>query len=662
MMVVAFDTETALITPQVPAPPLACITWTLDDGIGPFPPRIIWAGDPGALVLVESWLEDDNVMLVGQNVAFDMGVLCAKWPQLVDQVFAKYDKCLVTDTKIRQQLLDIAAGCFRGRLGDDNKWIKYGYSLDDLHSRACGIRLKKDGWRLLYSYFIDYSLEQWEARAVEVQEMAKRGELAGVIPEKDIAAVVADTDPSGVVKYPLEDARATMAVYKWQEPHAAQWLQDQYRQTQYAWALHLSSTHGLRTTAKGVAQFEALTRNEYEEVKAELLQTGLVRPDGSRNMKLAMQAMVDACDRLGLPLRLTDGGKPSLDKDACDAVEDDIIQSYSSYQTLSKVLANDIIMLRSGCQFPIHPHYDLADTGRSTCTGPNIQALRRKKGIREAFVPRAGKVFAQADYEGLELHTLAQACTSLVGFSKLGEALMAGRDPHSEVAARILDRPYELVLKQVKDKTSPEYDARQAGKVCNFGFPVGLGPDSLVTYARKTYGVNITRDMAVFLKSVWLEQWPEMREYFTYVNSLMTEQTERGAVGMVEQLFVKRFRGASRYTGACSAFSQGLGGDCAKNAMYVVARAMYTDRSSPLFGARAVAFVHDEIIAEVPDDDKAPEAAQELGRLMLQGANVFLPDCPARIEPLLMDCWSKAAKPLYDANGRLRVWRMLENE
>jgi len=57
-----------------------------------------------------------------------------------------------------------------------------------------------------------------------------------------------------------------------------------------------------------------------------------------------------------------------------------------------------------------------------------------------------------------------------------------------------------------------------------------------------------------------------------------------------------------------------------------------------------------------PDDGpQAHDVAIELGRLMLLGANEFLPDVPARVEPLLARCWSKKSKPVY-SNGRLVPW------
>lgn len=613
-VVVAFDTETALFRPGVMAPEMACLTFQADGG----PPHIFHVDQ--AREHIERWLRDPEILLVGHNVQYDMAVICAQWPDLLPLVFEAYRADRVTDTMFRQKLLDIAAGCYRGRMGDDNKWRKYGYSLDDCIYRVRGSRLDKDTWRLRYGEFISVPLDQW---------------------------------PEGARQYPLEDARATLDVYQAQEVHAHPFLADQFRQARYYWALQLSSIWGLRTSRSGVATFEQATTEAFEEVRQECISNGLVRQDGTRNIKAAMEAMVAACEAEGLEVRLTDGGKPTLEKDACDAIDDPVIKSYSEFLTLAKILSNDVPMLLAGTTFPVHPHYDLADTGRTTCTGPNIQALRRKKGIREAFVPRPGKVFAQADFEGLELHTLAQACKELVGFSELGDVLNKGVDAHSELAASILGTTYDDIRAKIKDKNSKEYDVRQAAKVANFGFPVGLGAKSLVFYARKTYGVSITEPQAKILKQQWLARWPEMREYFAFVGELCDNPS---GLGTVHQLFVGRQRGGSRYTAACSSFSQGLGGDAAKEAVWRVTEAMYTKPDSPLYGDHIVAFVHDEIIAEVDDDDTAHEAAIELSKLMREGANMYIKDYPVEAPPVLMRMWSKEAGAVYDANKRLVPW------
>jgi DNA polymerase-1 len=79
---------------------------------------------------------------------------------------------------------------------------------------------------------------------------------------------------------------------------------------------------------------------------------------------------------------------------------------------------------------------------------------------------------------------------------------------------------------------------------------------------------------------------------------------------------------------------------------------------SPLYGSRTVLMVHDELIAETPTAN-ADAGARELARLMIRGANKVLPDVPItedRMEPLAMAIWSKDAKTLEDAGGKIVPW------
>jgi DNA polymerase-1 len=273
-------------------------------------------------------------------------------------------------------------------------------------------------------------------------------------------------------------------------------------------------------------------------------------------------------------------------------------------------------------------------------------------GIRETFVPRPGKVFALADFSALELHTLAQTCVSLFGQSHLAEVLNAGFDPHTAFAADILRIPYEEAVARKKAGDEAVDNARQTAKVANFGFPGGLGFESLCVFARKTYGVFLTEQRAKELKDAWLERWPEMRLFFRHCSDLVSEDTGRASV---VQLFSNRIRGGCFYCAACNTWFQGLGADAAKRALYLVSRACYAELESVLYGSRPVNFVHDEIILETDDSPRAHDVAVELGRLMVQGANEFLPDVPARAEPLLARCWSKKSKPVF-AEGRLVPW------
>ena len=700
MIPLAFDTETALIRPALLAPPLVCVTWQRPG----FDPKIEHVHH--ARPRLQGWLDDPSTLLVGHFVAYDMAVVCAEFPELVPKVFAAYRAGRVTCMKKRQQLLDIAGGVFRGRVGEKGRWITHEYTLDALSRRLLGRPMQKDGWRLEYAAFRDVPLDQWPRQAALIQTRS-RSRLAEIGPPalalagaaqvsaaavdaldreiKNLTAIVADV-PEGVIQYPLDDAAATLGVFQAQEVHA-EYLKDQFRQAYADFVLYLSSAWGLRTHAAGVEALRAELAEAHEEIAGELQALGLVRADGTRDMRRVKDAMIAACKEYSLPVRRTDAHATcqkgdacdehvSLDSDACDAVVESAalqgdhdlpLAHYAEFVTLGKMLSNDVKMLEAGTVYPVHTRYDLAETGRTTSSKPNIQNLntgriknkastaqRLRPGVRQAFIPRPGKVFFQADFPQLELYTLAQCCFSWLGYSKLGDALNAGLDPHLVMAAKICGLTYD---EAAKNKKREDVDhARQIGKVFNFGKPGGLGNKKLIVWARKTYGVVMTPEQCEGYTEQWKQSFPEMRDYFARIGAMFGDNVERASV---ETLFTERRRGGATYCAACNNGFQALGVDCAKAAMCLVAEAEYVDRSSPLFGSRTVAFVHDEIIGETDDGPGAHDAAMELDRLMVAGANRYLPNVPMVVgstKPTLMRAWSKSAEQVFDAAGRLVPW------
>jgi DNA polymerase I-like protein with 3'-5' exonuclease and polymerase domains len=302
--------------------------------------------------------------------------------------------------------------------------------------------------------------------------------------------------------------------------------------------------------------------------------------------------------------------------------------------------------------------------------------------------PRGALVYASADYDGLELRTMAQACLLLVGESNLARVLNAGRDPHLEMAASMLGMSYEQAkaIRKGDDKEAAARvdNARQAGKVANFGFPGGLGLEKLVLFARKAYKVELSQEpdptrpgrSARELKQTWLRTFPEFRKYFQAIGAL---ESQDGTITLTH-FFSNRIRGGATYTAACNSFFQGLGADATGNAAFLISEACYTptpclhcegdgcERApedggcarvasqvchschgtgvSPLYGTRMVNYVHDEFILECPEE-RGHEVAHELVRLMVTGAAPYLPDVPASAEPKLMRFWSKDAKQVW---------------
>jgi hypothetical protein len=663
--VIAFDTETALIRPGACAPELACLSYQIQ-GLDP-----VLEDRHAAIDTFAGWILDPSVHLVGHNVTYDVLVMCEEMRRERDEdslplVFAAYDAQRIADTMIRQKLLDIAAGCYRGRFHGDGRFQKYNYDLGSVGRRAAGVQVNKDDpYRLRYGEFRDLPLDQWEP---------------------------------GALSYPLDDARATLAVWTAQEVHADPYLVDQFRQARNAFWRGLMSAWGLRTNPIGVEAFALEVQGQIADLQAELVGLGLVRPDGTRDIKAAARAMAAACTVKGIPIPLTDGGAEkvkqaddkesaiaalvreatgiSLDEAACKRVGDPALEKYAEFVTLRTVASRDpkkgsIGMLAAGVTMPIHTRFDIAETGRTTSSAPNVQNVRSLPGIRECFVPRRGFVYANADYPGLELHSHAQVCLDLFGESRLAETLNAGRDPHLLVAASIAHCSYEEAAAAYK--ADDGWKPRKLAKVANFGFPGGLGIATFITYAaQKQYQIKLEEPEVRELKAAWRRALPEMDAYFAHVSALC--EAGGGEARAVVQVRSDRIRGAARYTAACNTYFQGLGTDAAQSAGYELARACYVIKGSPLYGSRPVNFVHDEFITETVDDSpegvafgglggdgtRASAAAWEMTRIMRDAANVWVPDVPYRegeIRPVLMSHWSKKAKKLIDGAGIVRVWR-----
>ena len=74
---------------------------------------------------------------------------------------------------------------------------------------------------------------------------------------------------------------------------------------------------------------------------------------------------------------------------------------------------------------------------------------------------------------------------------------------------------------------------------------------------------------------------------------------------------------------------------------------------SALFGARPVLFIHDEIICEILEE-RAPEGAEELARIMVESMRPYIPDLPICADPWVSRQWKKGLDTVRE-NGRLVI-------
>ena len=633
MKIIAFDTETHLIKPGCLAPRLVCLS-TYD-------------GETEDLMLREDAVEwarhalaDSGITLVGHNVSYDLAVLAAEDSSLLPLIFLAIGQGRIKDTQIREKLLFLA----QGRLTYDyvNKKQRPSFALATLVKNRFKVDLSEskkgdDAWRLRYNELDGVPLAAW---------------------------------PPAAAAYAMDDSKWTYKVYQAQaQPYYCEGLlyagpdgvTNEDEQMRAAWGLHLISVWGIRTDGEQVAKLEAMLKPKVEKLQADLQGAGLTRiktvkgeRKTSKNMAAIQERVRRAYGKQGKRPPMTETGRISTSRETLRHSGDPLLVEYGSNTNAEKLLTTYIPVLKQGTQVPLNPSYDLLkESGRTSSYRPNIQNVPRMGGIREAYVPREGTVFVACDYSTLELCALSQACLDLFGWSEMASAINSGMDLHLAMAANLLGIPYEEAQAKRKEGDEKVKEARQLSKALNFGFPGGMGAASFVSFARASYKVEISEQRAVELKYQWIDTWPEMQEFFRYVSAL----SQMGNDFTVEQLRTGRLRGGTNYCAGCNTFFQGLAADGAKNAIWEVMKECYVDEESPLFGCRPVAFIHDELLVEVPEGiEERTAAANRLAEVMVEAMKVYIPDVKIEAEPAAMRRWYKGAEEARDEEGRLLCW------
>lgn len=635
MPILAWDTETWRIVPGRTAPPLVCLSYcwseTRESGV---------LSAVEGLALLRRALTDESTILVGHNVAFDACVACAADATLLPLFFAAYAQGRVRCTMVRELLIAIADGTLETN-GRPKRFSMEAICFDRF-GEDLSAEKKADSWRLNYHKLAGVPLDEWPREALD---------------------------------YPVRDAVRTLRMYEAQATdvcpivHPDGTLTNEGEQTAAAFSLALAGVWGMRTEAEAVEKLAAAFTARSRELETILREEGILRANGVKDTKRVKALVEEAYAALGQDVKRTKTGEVSTERAVLAKTTHRGLLALAESTGVEKMLSTYVPVLLQGARTPINPGWNvLVATGRTSCREPNLQNLPRKGGIRECFVPRAGWLYAAADYSTLELCALAQVCLDLFGWSNMADALREGQDLHVRMAANILGVPYEEAITRHLAGDEEVAEKRQLAKAANFGYPGGLGAEKFQTYARDSYGVVIDLDTSRDLKGTWLETWPETRQFFDNVNAQLGYRDSF----TLEQLRSGRLRGEVGYCDGCNSYFQGLAADGAKAAMWLLAQECYLGfgdawprdgrAPSPLYGARMVAFIHDEFLLEVRDDANAGAAGDRLAAVMVEGMARYIPDVPVKAEPVLMRRWLKGAKTTRDANGTLIPWTPKEKK
>ena len=238
----------------------------------------------------------------------------------------------------------------------------------------------------------------------------------------------------------------------------------------------------------------------------------------------------------------------------------------------------------------IHTNFKMTvtATGRLSSTEPNLQNIpvRKELGseIRKMFVAVPGCVLVDADYSQIELRLLAH----ISGDETMKNAFLTGEDIHAVTASQVFGIPLDEVTPQ----------QRSHAKAVNFGIVYGISAFSLA----QDIGVRPAEAKAYI--DAYLEKYHGVREYMERVIS------EAKANGYVETLFgrrrplpeLKSSNFNTRSFGERVARNmpiQGTAADIMKLAMVNAHRRIQAEG----LRSRLILQVHDELIAECPEDE-----------------------------------------------------------
>jgi DNA polymerase-1 len=300
-------------------------------------------------------------------------------------------------------------------------------------------------------------------------------------------------------------------------------------------------------------------------------------------------------DKLNIPYkwRKTKSGQYATDEEKLAELDGQhaIIGEILNHRGLSKLKSTYVDALPNMVNpntKRIHSSFNqaLTATGRLSSNNPNLQniPIRTEEGarVREAFIPRdENHVLVAADYSQIELRIIAE----ISGDEGMLEAFQKGQDIHRATAAKVFGIPYDEVSKE----------QRYRAKTVNFSIIYGAGSTNL----SKQLGISRNESKALIdayflqyhgLKS-YMEKTVDMARKKGYVMTLMGRKRilrDIHSNSSLEKSNAERM--------AINTPIQGSAADLIKMAMLSI----HKELKNGNWGAKMILQVHDELVFDVP--------------------------------------------------------------
>ena len=668
-------------------------------------------GDLGTLAHgLVTWVDG---LLVGANTGFDLAVMVNEDPKLWPDVFHAIRSGWVSCVQVREKLLNLAQyGALEILELPDGTNARVVYTLAALVKNYLGIVVEgkegDDAWRTNYAELEDLTIGEWPEDAINYSVWDavyptlvyrhQEDRRAALIHDLGIDPLATETfrvmvqfclylmSCEGVRVDPVEHAKIKVELEEALTPEKLALLVEEkilrpgapaapYKNGAKA---HVEDCKGAaRKTCECPVKMKAAVKPSVNKAELERFIRDLKKehPDKVELVYTPTGAISASAGFMDDHYRLSP-----------------VLKQFRARAKTQKLVTTDMPRMEwpKGSGVPakvLHACFDyLKETGRTSSFAsklyPSWNCQNPHPRVRAAIVAREGYCLYSVDYSGMELGTLAQKCLELFGHSVLADVINRGWDAHAYLGAQLayyLDDPFHEACKDegctdpsdiyaafTRCRNSPDEAVREFfahyrkfAKPTGLGYPGGLGPETFVTYAHGTYGVECDVALAGELREVWYRAFPEMKLYHAWINDSCEDPLHTDKYAYTTPMGMYR-AGASYCAAANGAGLQSPSAEGALLAVCAVAEATYADVASPLYTEdadpkhRPLLFIHDEIIGEARIDC-AHEVAHEVSRIMVESMRLVTPDVAVKAEPVLMLRWSKSAEAVFE-NDRLIPW------
>lgn len=238
---------------------------------------------------------------------------------------------------------------------------------------------------------------------------------------------------------------------------------------------------------------------------------------------------------------------------------------------------------RVRCTFNLHG----TETGRLSCSDPNMQNIPRMKLIKNLFIAPPGYKLVQFDYSQAELRVLAYLSQD----EYLRETYREGKDLHDAMARKIFGEDFTK-------------EQRVAAKTVNFGIPYGRGPGSMKTKLHMSMG-EATR-----LVQDWYKAAPGAKRFVDKMRKVPYNSEPYTTVFGRQRHYIVTMDNRNHVENEAVNFPVS---SIASDLTMLSVCSIHDQLIEEGIDARIVNTVHDSIIIECIDDPKALRRVVDIG-------------------------------------------------